>query len=84
VYFVLTGNPPFGDGDASQILARQLAERVDVDMFPTAMCNWFRRAFAPGPEERFGDGEEMQRAWKLASDKVLARQRGSWWRRVVS
>jgi eukaryotic-like serine/threonine-protein kinase len=84
VYFVLTGSPPFGDGDASQILARQLAERVDVDMFPTAMCNWFRKAFAPGPEERFEDGEEMQRAWKLASDKVLARQRGSWWRRVVS
>jgi serine/threonine protein kinase len=84
VYFVMTGAAPFGEGDAKQILARQLAEAADLDMFPTAICNWFRKAFAPGPEERFSDGEEMQRAWKVASDKILARQRGSWWRRVVS
>ena len=36
-----------------------------------------------GRLDRFVDGLEMQRAWKAASDKVLARQRG-WWRRVVS
>lgn len=84
VYFVMTGVPPFGEGDAKQILARQLAERADLDMFPTAVCNWFRKALAPGVEERFVDGEEMQHSWKAASDKVLARQRGSWWRRVVS
>jgi hypothetical protein len=47
------------------------------------LCNWFRAAFAPNPDDRFVDGLEMQRAWKAASDKVLARQRG-WWRRVVS
>jgi serine/threonine-protein kinase len=84
VYFVLTGVVPFGDDDAKQILARQLGERADLDMFPTAICNWFRKAFAPRADDRFVDGEEMQHAWKLASDKVLARQRGSWWRRVVS
>jgi serine/threonine-protein kinase len=84
VYFVLTGDAPFGDGDAKEILARQLGERADLGSFPTVICNWFKRAFAPNPEDRFTDGTEMQRAWKAASDKVLARRRGSWWRRVVS
>jgi serine/threonine protein kinase len=84
VYFVLTGDAPFGDGDAKEILARQLGERADLGAFPTVICNWFKKAFAPNPEDRFPDGTQMQRAWKIASDKVLARQRGSWWRRVVS
>jgi serine/threonine-protein kinase len=84
VYFVLTGDTPFGDGDAKEILARQLSERADLAAFPTAISNWFKTAFAPNPDDRFADGAEMQRAWKVASDKVLARQRGSWWRRVVS
>ena len=84
VYFVMTGDAPFGDGDAKEILARQLGERADLGAFPTVICNWFKKAFAPNPEDRFADGTEMQRAWKVASDKVLARRRGSWWRRVVS
>jgi serine/threonine-protein kinase len=84
VYFVMTGDAPFGDGDAKEILARQLGERADLGTFPTAIGNWFKTAFAPNPDDRFADGAEMQRAWKSASDKVLARQRGSWWRRVVS
>ena len=84
VYFVLTGDAPFGDGDAKEILARQLGEGADLGAFPTVICNWFKKAFAPNPEDRFADGTEMQRAWKVASDKVLARRRGSWWRRVVS
>jgi eukaryotic-like serine/threonine-protein kinase len=84
VYFVMTGDAPFGDADAKQILARQLGEGADLGMFPTVICNWFRKAFAPSADNRFADGEEMQRAWKVASDKVLARQRGRWWRRVVS
>ncbi|MEA2761030.1 MAG: eukaryotic-like serine/threonine-protein kinase, partial [Gemmatimonadaceae bacterium] len=84
VYFVMTGDAPFGDGDAKEILARQLGERADLGAFPTVICNWFKTAFAPDPDDRFADGAAMQRAWKTASDKVLARQRGSWWRRVVS
>jgi len=84
VYFVMTGDAPFGDGDAKQILARQLAERADLAPFPTALAHWFRIAFAPNPDDRFADGAAMQTAWKAASEKVLARQRGSWWRRVVS
>jgi serine/threonine-protein kinase len=84
VYFVMTGDAPFGDGDAKEILARQLGERADLGPFPAVVSNWFKTAFAPNPEDRFADGPAMQRAWKAASEKVLARRRGSWWRRVVS
>jgi len=83
VYFVMTGDAPFGEDDAKQILARQLSEGADLGMFPTIICNWFRKAFSPNADDRFDDGEEMRRAWKTASDKILARQRGRWWRRVV-
>ena len=84
VYFTLTGDTPFGEDDAKTILARQLAERVDLAMFPSVLANWFRTAFAARPEDRFVDGGEMREAWRAATEKVLARQRGSWWRRVVS
>lgn len=81
VYFTLTGDTPFGQDDAKAILARQLGERVDLAMFPTALANWFRTALAAKPEDRFSDGAEMREAWRGATEKVLARQRGSWWRR---
>ena len=84
VYFTLTGDTPFGEDDAKTILARQLAERVDLGMFPGVLASWFRTAFAAKPEDRFADGAEMREAWRGATEKVLARQRGSWWRRVVS
>ena len=84
VYFTMTGDTPFGDGDAQSILARQLSEKADLAPFPTVLTNWFRTAFAARPEERFADGLAMKEAWKAASAKVLARRRGSWWRRVVS
>ncbi|MFL5583476.1 MAG: protein kinase domain-containing protein [Gemmatimonadaceae bacterium] len=84
VYFALTGDAPFGEDDAKAILARQLGERVDLRSFPTVLANWFRTAFAPKPEDRFADGAAMKAAWEIATAKVLARQRGWWWRRVVS
>ncbi|MFN2636598.1 MAG: protein kinase [Gemmatimonadaceae bacterium] len=84
VIFALTGEPPFGEDDAQAILARQLSESADLGAFPTVLCNWFRKALAPNPEDRFADGSEMKRAWKAAADKVLARHRRPWWRRVVS
>jgi serine/threonine-protein kinase len=84
VYFTLTGETPFGDDDAKAILARQLGQRVDLGMFPSVLGNWFRTAFAAQPDERFADGGEMRAAWRAATDRMLARQRGSWWRRVVS
>jgi len=84
VYFTLTGDAPFGEDDAKTILARQLGERADLGMFPSVLANWFRTAFAAKPEDRFADGSEMREAWRAATDKLLSRQRGSWWRRVVS
>ncbi len=84
VYFMMTGEPPFGEDDARSILARQLSEGADLAGFPTVLGNWFRTAFAPKAEARFADGTEMKDAWETATQKVLARQRGSWWRRVVS
>ncbi|HUR00158.1 MAG TPA: serine/threonine-protein kinase [Gemmatimonadaceae bacterium] len=83
VIFALTGEPPFGDDDEKSILARQLNEGADLASFPTALCNWLRKGLAPNPDDRFADGVEMMRAWKVATDKILARQRGPWWRRVV-
>jgi serine/threonine-protein kinase len=83
VYFTMTGEPPFGEDDARSILARQLGEGADLAPFPTVLGSWFRTAFAPKAEDRFADGAEMKEAWEMATQKVLARQRGSWWRRVV-
>jgi len=80
----MTGDTPFGDGDAQSILARQLSEKADLAPFPTVLGNWFRMAFAAKPEDRFADGLAMKEAWEAATEKVLARRRGSWWRRVVS
>jgi hypothetical protein len=84
VYFALTGDAPFGEDDAKAILARQLNERVDLAAFPSVIATWFRTAFAARPEDRFADGAAMKDAWKTAADRVLARQRGSWWRRVAN
>ncbi|HEV7804021.1 MAG TPA: protein kinase, partial [Burkholderiales bacterium] len=76
VIFALTGDPPFGDDDEKSILARQLSEAADLASFPTALCNWLRKALAPNPDDRFADGIEMMHAWKAATDRILARQRG--------
>ena len=84
VYFALTGDAPFGEDDAKAILARQLSERVDLASFQSVIATWFRTAFAARPEDRFADGLAMKEAWKSAADRVLARQRGSWWRRMAN
>jgi serine/threonine-protein kinase len=84
VYFTLTGDTPFGQDDARSILGRQLSERADLGMFPTVLANWFRAAFAAKPEDRFIDGLAMKHAWESTTRKIVARERGSWWRRVVS
>jgi serine/threonine protein kinase len=84
VYFTMTGEAPFGEDDARSILGRQLGEKADLVPFPSVLANWFRIAFASNPEDRFTDGLEMKKEWELATEKLLARQRGPWWRRVVS
>jgi eukaryotic-like serine/threonine-protein kinase len=84
VYFTLTGDTPFGEDDARSILARQLKESADLGVFPSVLSVWFRTAFAAKPDDRFVDGLAMKEAWEAATGKIVARQRGSWWRRVVS
>jgi serine/threonine-protein kinase len=79
VYFVLTGEPPFGSGDAKVILARQLSGQVDLDRFPPEIAQWLRRGLAADPNERFADAGEMQAAWRNAALADRER-RGSWWR----
>jgi hypothetical protein len=80
----MTGEAPFGEDDARSILGRQLGEKADLVPFPAVLANWFRIAFAAKPEDRFADGLEMKKAWEAATEKVRARERAPWWRRVVS
>jgi serine/threonine-protein kinase len=83
VYFTLTGDTPFGEDDARSILGRQLKESADLGIFPAVLATWFRTAFAAKPEDRFSDGLAIKEAWEAATGRIMARQRGSWWRRVV-
>ncbi len=79
VVFVLTGEPPFGSGDAKAILARQLSGVVDLDRFPPEIGDWLRRGLSADPDERFADAAEMQAAWRGAA--LAERERKtSWWR----
>jgi eukaryotic-like serine/threonine-protein kinase len=79
VVFVLTGEPPFGSGDAKAILARQLSGLVDLDRFPPEIAEWLKRGLSADPDERFADAGEMQAAWRGAA--LAERERKtSWWR----
>jgi len=80
VYFALSGTPPFGDGDAAQILARQLAGNVDLSRFAPSIAQWIRRGLAPSAEYRFDDAAEMKEAWRLAVRAARRRERAAWWR----
>ncbi|MGH7718163.1 MAG: protein kinase domain-containing protein [Gemmatimonadaceae bacterium] len=85
VAFVLTGRPPFGEGDAKAILGRQLAGDFDVSGFPDEVGAWLQRGLAPAPENRFADAAAMQEAWRTAVEAALDReQRAPWWRRWLS
>ncbi len=80
IVFVLTGAPPFGEGDAKSILARQLSRDIDLRDFPPELCEWLERGLAPTPEQRFIDATEMRRAFR----RVIASIRRNalpWWRR---
>ena len=76
--------PPFGDGDARAILARQLAGGLDVDEFHEALGAWLRRGLAITQDDRFPDAAAMQRAWRMTVKTVSrAERRAGWWRRLV-
>jgi serine/threonine protein kinase len=84
VAFVLSGRPPFGDGDARAILARQLAGGLDLEEFHEALAAWLRRGLAITPDSRFPDAAAMQRAWRTTVKTVSrAERRAGWWRRLV-
>ena len=83
VAYALSGQPPFGDGDASLIIARQLAQSVDVSTFPPSIGEWIQRGLQPNPEDRFADASEMQSAWRVAAEAARRRERSAWWRLSV-
>jgi len=78
VVFALTGEPPFGDGEPQEIVARQLAGK-----YPTAVCNWLRTALASSPDDRFADAVAMKEAWRKAVRTSLKRE-GAWWRKSAA
>jgi serine/threonine-protein kinase len=80
VYFALTGLPPFGEGDAKSILARELSENVDYLSIAPSIASWLRRALRPTAAERFADALQMKQAWKDAMRAARRRERAQWWR----
>ncbi len=83
VAYVLTGKPPFGDSDSRQILARELAGRIDLSPYAPEIAAWLQRGLSPDPEQRFADAAVMQDEWRTAAGNVLERERRvPWWRRL--
>jgi serine/threonine protein kinase len=83
VAFALSGYPPFGEGDAAQIVARELAGSVDLSPFSPPIAEWLRRGLAVREEDRFGDALEMKDAWRAAVRLARRRDRAVWWKRNV-
>ncbi len=84
VAFVLTGRPPFGNGDERTILAHQLGGELVLDGFDAPIADWLAKALAPDPADRFVDSAAMKRAWRAATVRAArAERRVSWWRRLA-
>ena len=81
VIFSLTGELPFGTGDAKTILARQLGERLELPTEVPALAAWLRRALAPTPEGRFADAGAMLAEWRRSVAPALRAGELPWWRR---
>ena len=81
VAFALSGQPPFGDGDAGQIIARQLGGKFDVSSFSPPVGEWLTRALMTDADARFADATEMKDAWRGAVRAARRRERAAWWRR---
>lgn len=74
LYEMLVGAPPgFGDGLSDPRLTDDEVV-VSVDRFDPALRDgletFFRRALRRDPAERFGNAEEMLRAWRLAFEPI--------------
>jgi serine/threonine-protein kinase len=80
--FVLTGRLPYGGGEGTAILARQLARQVDTEGLPPEIVDWLYRALDPRPDVRFSDAAEMRDAWQVSSAIALrGDHQPPWWRR---
>jgi serine/threonine-protein kinase len=84
VMFALCAQPPFGDGDAPTILARQLAGGPDLSRFAAPLAMWLRKALMQSPDDRFRDAAEMKNAWRDMVKRMRRRERAAWWRRNSS
>jgi eukaryotic-like serine/threonine-protein kinase len=84
VAYALSGHPPFGDGDARAILARQLGSELEFDTYHEALADWLRQGLAIAPEARFADAAAMRRGWQSMIRTVTrAERRSGWWRRLM-
>ncbi len=88
VYFVLTGEPPFGEGPGEAVLSRQLSgalvERLEHADFPEPLSAWLERGLASRVEDRFADAEEMRIAWRQVVRSLRrAEDPRPWWRRLI-
>ena len=84
VVFALCGKAPFGEGDGTTILSRQLARAADLSTLATPLAGWVRKGLTPTPDDRFRDAAEMKQAWRNAVRLVKRRERATWWRRSAS
>jgi serine/threonine-protein kinase len=84
VAFVQTGQPPFGDGEAQQILARVLAGNTDYSAYSPPVAEWLQRGLAASADDRFADAAEMKEAWRVAVRAARRREKAAWWRRPVA
>jgi serine/threonine protein kinase len=84
VAFALSGSPPFGEGDAAQVLARELAGGPDLSAFSPPIAEWLERALATREDERFADAVEMKQAWRAAVKAARRRDKAAWWRRAAA
>src|SRR5688500_19252520 len=76
VAFVLTGNPPFGEGETAQILARELTGIADTSAFSPPMAEWLVRGLAIKPEDRFADAGGRKSAGRGAVREARGGGRG--------
>lgn len=85
VAFVLLGHPPFGDDEATAILARQLTGAPQLEGLSPPIADWLRRALAPEVADRFPDAAEFRAGWRRAQAATkLATARASFWSRLRS
>ena len=84
VLFALSGELPFGGGDATTVVGRQLGRQAVVDPYPAPLREWLRRALEPEPDRRFIDAAEMQRAWRQMLAALRGRPSRGWLVRALA